>query len=382
MMSSRFSPSGVSIQLRRPRRLMAVLAFLLPFALAGPASAQLFGGGDSSDSQRRTAEMSMRINQLEGQLRQMNGQLEQMGYQVKQLNDLIVRMQKDYELRLQDLESAGAKKPAPLRKSEATLPDDATQVGRVAAAPTAPAGAMPYPATPSAVVPLAAAAAGAGRSGPGAPPASLGTLSSADPIGGVIGSDAPMDLSAPPGRRSTVNIDDGVADDTPPGVRLGPAPVTARTAAAAPMPPAAPATSGTRAASLGQPVPPAADQYDAAYGYMLSGEYGLAETSFKAFLADHPTDRRAASGQYWLGESFYSRKMFKEAADAFLTSYQQYPSSPKAPDSLLKLGLALNGLGEKKAACASFDELIAKYPKASKALRDLATSEKNKAKCG
>lgn len=353
---------------------MAVLAFLLPFALAGPASAQLFGGNDSSDNQRRAAEMSMRINQLEGQLRQMNGQLEQMGYQVKQLNDLIARMQKDYELRLQDLENAGAKKPAPLKKSEATLPDDATQVGRVA-------GALPYPAAPAAVVPLAAA--GAGRAGPGAPPASLGTLSSADPIGGVISADAPMDLSAPPGRRSTVTVDDGAADDTPPGVRLGPAPVTARAApAAAPAPQAAPATGGTRAASLGQPVPPAADQYDAAYGYMLSGEYGLAETSFKAFLADHPTDRRAASGQYWLGESFYSRKMFKEAADAFLTSYQQYPSSPKAPDSLLKLGLALNGLGEKKAACASFDELITKYPKASKALRDLATSEKNKAKCG
>ncbi|MBP0650355.1 hypothetical protein J8J40_25240, partial [Mycobacterium tuberculosis] len=105
------------------------------------------------------------------------------------------------------------------------------------------------------------------------PPAPLGQLSSADPIGGVIGSDAPIDLTAPP-RRSAVTVDDGTDDsDTPPGVRLGPAPATA----AAPAKPA-------RAAALGQPVPPPADQYDAAYGYMLNGEYALAESSFKAFL--------------------------------------------------------------------------------------------------
>lgn len=370
MMVRMFSPQDAGAWITRPRRALVALALLLPFALPAPAAAQLFGG-ESSDSQRRQAEMSMRINQLEGQLRQMNGQVEQMGFQVKQLNDLIARMQKDYEFRLQDLENAGAKRPAPMKKSEAPLPDDSAATGRIAAAPQQAAPLAPSPLAPA---PLATGAAG--RTGPGAPPAALGTLSSADPIGGVIGGDAPMDL-APASRRTAAVEDEG---DLPPGVRLGPAPVAAGVARQPAAPP--PAAPPTRAASLGQPVPPAGDQYDAAYGYMLSGEYGLAESSFKAFLTDHPTDKRAASGQYWLGESYYSRKMYREAADAFLTSYQQYPSSPKAPDSLLKLGLALNGLGEKKAACASFDELLAKYPKASKALRDLAGAEKNKARCG
>lgn len=359
------SPHGFRAWITRPRRVVAALALLVPFAVTGPAAAQLFGG-DSSDAQRRQAEMSMRINQLEGQLRQMNGQIEQMGFQVKQLNDLIARMQKDYEFRLQDLENTGARKPAPMKKSEAPVGDDGMAPGRLAPQTAAVA---PGPMPP----------AGVGRPGPGAPPAQLGTLSNGDAIGGVISGDAPMDLSAPATRRAAVEDD----ADVPPGVRLGPAPVAAgvaRQPAAPQQQPGAPPA--TRAAGLGQPVPPAGDQYDAAYGYMLSGEYGLAESSFKSFLADHPTDRRAASGQYWLGESYYSRKMFREAADAFLTSYQQYPSSPKAPDSLLKLGLALNGLGEKKAACASFDELLAKYPKASKALRDLAGVEKSKARCG
>lgn len=358
-----FSPRGVKAWLARRRAAAALVVVLLPLAAATPAAAQLFGGG-SSDNQRSQAEMSMRINQLEGQLRQMNGQIEQMGYQVKQLNDLIARMQKDYEFRLQDLENGGARKPAapaggqPMRKSEAPLGDDPNATGRMAPMP---------PQTASVAAPIGAA----GRPGPGAPPAALGTLSNADPIGGVIG-DGPMDLSATASRRASPEATDDA--DAPPGVRLGPA----APSRAAPRP----SDPAPRAASLGQPVPAAGDQYDAAYAYMLNGEYALAESSFKAFLADHPTDKRAASGQYWLGESYYSRKMYREAADAFLTSYQQYPSSPKAPDSLLKLGLALNGLGEKKAACASFDELLAKYPKASKALRDLAGAEKNKARCG
>jgi tol-pal system protein YbgF len=353
MMSCSFSPA------LGWRRLAAALAILLPIAATTPASAQLFGGGDSSETQRRQAELSLRVNQLEGQLRQMNGQVEQMSFQVKQLNDLIGRMQKDFEFRLQDLEAGGqATKRPPQRKSEAPIGN-----------PAQPTVAAVAPAMATAAMPTAAPMppAGVGRQGPGAPPVSLGTLSGDDAIGDVI-ADAPLDLSQPPSRRSTVTVTDGDGD-VPPGVRLGPAAPTAPTA-----PP-------TRTAAV-RPVPPAADQYDAAYGYMLSGEYALAETSFKAFLGDHPTDKRAASGQYWLGESFYSRKMYREAADAFLTSYQQYPSSPKAPDSLLKLGLSLNGLGEKRAACTSFDELLTKYPKASKALRDLAVAEKNRAKCG
>ena len=50
-------------------------------------------------------------------------------------------------------------------------------------------------------------------------------------------------------------------------------------------------------------------------------------------------------------------------------------------DSLLKLGLAYQGLGERKAACNAYDELLTKYPKASKALRDRATAEKSRGKC-
>ena len=304
-----------------------LFALVLAAATSGAARAQgLFGG--SGDDDRRNAELSLRINQLEGQMRGLNGQMEQLNYQIRQLQDTLTRMQKDYEFRLQELENGGARArgPAPQKKSD--LPADDGGAAVAALPSTAPTGNR------------------------GAPPADLGRLSGPDPIGGLIGS-APMNLGAP-GVESRAPVPDPSSVPVP-GVdpRYASAPPTAS----------------------------ARDEYDAAYGYVLNGEYGLAETSFKTFIANHPTDKRVGSAQYWLGESYFVRSRTKEAAEAFLKSYTQFPDGPKAPYSLLKLGLSLSGMGEKKAACTTYDELLTKYPKASRALRERAMAEKTRGKC-
>ena len=301
---------------------VAVALTALALAPVRPAAAQgFFGGGGGNDGQ--VADLSVRVNQLEGQLRGLNGQIEQLGFQIRQLQDTIARQQKDYEFRLQELENGAAKAPAkPQKKSEAPG-DGASQ--------------------PLAAAPLR-----------GSPPVDLGQLpESADPIGGIIGGAGPLDLGAPgTDRRSR--------------------PQTAETQ---PVPGVDP-----RYASVAPTASPR-DEYDAAYGYILNGEYDLAEQSFKTFLSHHPTDKRIGAAQFWLGESFYARGRYKEAADSFLKSYTQFPDGPKAADSLLKLGMSLSGLGEKKAACASWDELLTKYPKASKPVRDRAAAEKVRGKC-
>ncbi|NLH80009.1 MAG: tol-pal system protein YbgF [Phyllobacteriaceae bacterium] len=315
------------------RGLVAGAALLgLCLAAAGPAAAQggfLGGGGGGGGNDGQVADMSVRINQLEGQMRGLNGQIEQLGFQIKQLQDQLARQQKDYEFRLQELENGAAKAPKPQKKSE--LPEDRSPLG---AAPGGP--------------PITSAE----RPGRGAPPASLGQMSGSDPIGGIIGAAGPMELGAP-GTKPRV---EAPAESQPvPGV-------------------------DPRYATVSPTASPS-DEYDAAYGYILNGEYDLAEKSFKTFLGNHPTDKRIGAAQFWLGETFYARARYKEAADSFLKSYTQFPDGPKAADSLLKLGLALNGLGEKKAACASWDELLNKYPKASKAVRDRAAAEKARGKC-
>jgi tol-pal system protein YbgF len=115
--------------------------------------------------------------------------------------------------------------------------------------------------------------------------------------------------------------------------------------------------------------------YEQGYGQLLARNYAGAETSFTNFLASFPSDKLAGNAQYWLGESFYVRGKYRQAADSFLKGYTKYEKSPKAPDSLLKLAMSLKKLGQKDAACTTFLELNAKYPGAPEHVKLRAETE-------
>jgi tol-pal system protein YbgF len=89
----------------------------------------------------------------------------------------------------------------------------------------------------------------------------------------------------------------------------------------------------------------------------------------------------AGGAQYWIGESYYVRREYKSAADAFLRGYKKYKGSDKAPDTLLKLGMSLAELGQKDAACWTFSEVTAKYPNAPEHILDEAKGERKKTGC-
>jgi len=362
--------------------LAAVLGCMLALLVVnGPVAAQgLFGDGDA---QRREAEAALRINELEGQIRNLNGQIEQMGFQLRQLQEQMVKMQKDTDFRLQELENGPQTGRRPPKKTELTPgPADTGQATAAPPAGLAQSGMLANGPSPIAQAPSSSSSASASQPiAPTAlgedevmPPAAIG-----QPRQGPVG--APQVLGAPPQILGQIPRSDdplnGAATDGPVDLGQAAQPASPRQAPAA----VAPVPGVTPKYANVQPTPSARDEYDAAYGYILSGEYDLAERSFKTFLANHPTDRRAGSAQYWLGESFFQRNQHREATDAFLKSYTQYPDDVKAPDSLLKLGLAYQGLGERKAACNAYDELLSKYPKASKALRDRAQFEKTRGKC-
>jgi tol-pal system protein YbgF len=125
----------------------------------------------------------------------------------------------------------------------------------------------------------------------------------------------------------------------------------------------------------------AATLYNQGYGDLLRRDYASAETAFRRLIEAHPNDKLAGDAQYWLGESYYVRGQYKNAADAFLKGYKSYGASPKAPDSLLRLGMSLAALGQKEAACSSFAELGTKFPLAPSHVREEAVSERRKAGC-
>lgn len=101
--------------------------------------------------------------------------------------------------------------------------------------------------------------------------------------------------------------------------------------------------------------------YENAYTLMKNNDYDGAEKGFKTFLDANPDHPLAGNAKYWLGETYYVRNDYKNAARVFAEAYQQYPKNSKAADNLLKLGMALAGLGKKDDACVAFGQLKKEY---------------------
>lgn len=122
-------------------------------------------------------------------------------------------------------------------------------------------------------------------------------------------------------------------------------------------------------------------QYEDAFSMLVKHDYDRAEQAFRAFVQDNPQDPLAGNAQYWLGETFYVRQRYQDAAVAFLEGYQKYPKSPKAADNLLKLGMALAQVGQKAEACTSFARLQREFPDAPTNIRRRLIQETDRLKC-
>jgi tol-pal system protein YbgF len=263
-------------------------------------------------------ELALRVERLEAKLRTMTGQIEELTHQVQQL-----------QARLDGTQGTAA--PA------------------ASAAPAANAAADP----------------------------ALSLDGSEDEYAmDAVGEDVPMDMDSTPALDAHGMV---VENDSGPGAPPQP---LGQVPADAPLDlSAAPASNGQQVASLVPFTGSARNDYETAYQYIVSGDYQLAEAGFRQFLANYPDDHLAADAQYWLGESLYTRGLYREAAVEFLAGYRSYPDSTKAPDTLLKLGLSLAGLGEREQACNAFSRLLQQYPDANNALLQRVRAEQAGASC-
>ncbi len=150
-------------------------------------------------------------------------------------------------------------------------------------------------------------------------------------------------------------------------------------AAAVDPPSAAPTGRSPAAGSLASGS--AAEQYNHAFGLLKQADYPAAESALKAFIEQHPTDPMAGNAQYWLGETYYARSRYLEAASAFAEGYKRYPKSAKAAEDLLKLGMALGRASQKQNACLALAQLDHDFPKPGASLKEHATAEKKRLGC-
>lgn len=132
-------------------------------------------------------------------------------------------------------------------------------------------------------------------------------------------------------------------------------------------------------------LPPGGDAddelYRNSYEFVLSGDYDTAEAGFRDLIARFPDSDHAADAHFWLGESLLAQQRPREAAEIFLAANRSFPQARKAPDMLFKLGVSLAAINQRDLACATFSEVLTRYPQVTEALRERLRQEQTLASC-
>ena len=352
--------------------------------------------------------MFMQVQRVEGQIRQLTGKLEELEYSIDAMSSRLDRLVGDVDLRLQSLETSiqigsitqqadvlqeaqptASISPSPDPLFQAPLQQQKIELNFSSSGVTA--DTMQYGDTT--IISSAGATAGDARQrmlpiGQGldsllrAAPAGQvsGLLPGQKPLGIVTGSQlaagqslSGVQLSSAPQRQSSL---------MPKASQVRPltlAPRSELTPARAPKPSVVASQQMTSPSILPAGTPK--QKYDHAFSLLLKRDFDSAEQAFRTFLQQHPEDERAGHAYYWLGETYYGRKQYTDAAIIFSDGYTRFPEGVKAPDNLLKLAKSLAEIDEKVAACKTFAELLEQFPNANTSILANAKSELNRIVC-
>jgi len=108
-------------------------------------------------------------------------------------------------------------------------------------------------------------------------------------------------------------------------------------------------------------------EYERILAYFKEGNLDGSRDGFSAFLAEYPNSDLAPNARYWLGESHYGKKDYRQAIDSYDRVEIDYPQSEKVPAAILKKGFAYLALKDKKRASSAFKQVVTLYPKSPEA---------------
>jgi tol-pal system protein YbgF len=213
-------------------------------------------------------------------------------------------------------------------------------------------------------------------------PRSAGGGAVASASAGTPSTRGPSPVANPPSATPGSPIAPGTLVPPPPYTPTGPGTLTPPGATElAPDPASAGMGTSLRPPSGVLPAGSALTQYNFAFGLLKQADYSAAEEALKSFIRQHPDDGLAGSAQYWLGETYYARGNYAEAAGAFAEGYKRYPKGVKAADDLLKLGMSLARANQRQNACIAFVQLDRDFPNPGSAIKERAKEEKKKLSC-
>jgi tol-pal system protein YbgF len=108
-------------------------------------------------------------------------------------------------------------------------------------------------------------------------------------------------------------------------------------------------------------------QYLQAYDDFRHGQIDNAIAQFNTLLIKDPNGTYANNAQYWLGEAYRTNNNIDAARIAFNLVIENYPTSAKVPDALLRLGIIEIAQGNSLKAKEYLVRLITDFPSADSA---------------
>jgi len=157
------------------------------------------------------------------------------------------------------------------------------------------------------------------------------------------------------------------APAAPPAAVARPAAPTAPTAPVVPPPAATAPRSAERALSDGQAA-------------LARRDYPAAEAAAREALATRGGTQQA-NAQLLLGDALSGKRDWGNAAIAYNEAYTRARTAPRAPEALLGLAGAFQGLGNRREACDTLNDLRSNHPNLSAALQERATAARARAQC-
>lgn len=107
--------------------------------------------------------------------------------------------------------------------------------------------------------------------------------------------------------------------------------------------------------------------YEAALNLFKANKLKESATAFESFTKSYPESMMAPSAQYWLGNAYYALHDCKKSIDAQKFLLNKWPNHAKAPDAMINISTCQQELGDVKAAKATLETVLAKYPDSSAA---------------
>jgi tol-pal system protein YbgF len=102
--------------------------------------------------------------------------------------------------------------------------------------------------------------------------------------------------------------------------------------------------------------------FDRAKTAFDQGSFEAAAEQFQSFTEVYQGGPLTGLAHLLRGEALQNLGLTSSAARAFLESYSGTPNGPTSPTALLKLGLALSGLGQASESCITLGEVTLRFP--------------------